>query len=91
MDGFEAIELSRAHQSQIDVVLLGIAMPGLSGEETLHAQREICPELPLVLVSGHATKEFDQLRELGEVATLRKPFTLEALATAVADLVHTER
>ena len=90
-DGFEAVELLRADPSQIDLVVLDVAMPGLSGEETLHALREIRSGLPAVVISGHATKEFDHLRALGEVATLRKPFTLQSLAAAVADLMYTER
>ncbi|HUQ26781.1 MAG TPA: response regulator transcription factor [Burkholderiales bacterium] len=54
-DGREAI--SRCVETQPDVVLLDIAMPGLNGIEALGQLREKCPASRIVMLSMHASSE----------------------------------
>lgn len=51
-DGLEC--LSKIKQQEFDVVLLDIKMPNLDGLETLEKIQQLNPDLPVVMISGHA-------------------------------------
>lgn len=51
-DGMEC--LVKVKQSKYDVVLLDIKMPKMDGMETLERLQLLAPELPVVMISGHA-------------------------------------
>ena len=88
-NGAEGIEYFRTHRSQIGLVLLDMKMPGLSGEETFRALRELDPLLKVVLSSGYSETEVHRhFSESGIVAFLQKPYNftllLQAVQTALA-------
>ena len=79
-DGYEGIDLFRAHPADFDIVLLDMTMPRLSGEETLELLREIRPDVRVLFMSGYNRKEVvDTLAGVGPLGFIQKPFTLEAL------------
>jgi two-component system nitrogen regulation response regulator NtrX len=53
--GREGIDL--LNETQPALALLDIAMPGMDGVETLRRFRELRPEMPVVMVTGHGTIE----------------------------------
>src|SRR5215211_7596767 len=53
-DGHEAVERLREHGGAIEVALLDVQMPGLSGPEALARMRELRPGLPCVFMTGNA-------------------------------------
>ncbi|HLY37099.1 MAG TPA: response regulator [Candidatus Binatia bacterium] len=65
-------------------VVIDIRMPGISGLDLQQQLGARCPELPVVVITGHADAETRQ-RALdgGAVAVLYKPFDEEALLDAV--------
>ncbi|HZG09576.1 MAG TPA: PAS domain-containing protein [Allosphingosinicella sp.] len=81
-NGEEALALLR--ETQPDLALIDYAMPGMHGADVARAARAARPELPIVFVTGYA--ETGQLEAaIGPGApVLRKPFTLDDLADAVA-------
>ncbi len=88
-DGAAGLALFGENPAQIDVVLLDLVMPGMNGEQTLQALRAIQPEVRVLLVSGFTEGEL--LRqfgpESGRLAFLPKPFTREALANRLRELL----
>ena len=52
-DGMEA--LARLQEQPFDVVLMDIKMPKLDGLDALDRVQEICPDTPVIMISGHAT------------------------------------
>jgi signal transduction histidine kinase/CheY-like chemotaxis protein len=71
-----------ANSRQIDIVLSDIMMPGgVNGVELAREIRRRHPGLPIILTTGYVEAAADV--EDGEFALLPKPFTLEALATAL--------
>ncbi len=52
-DGVEAIEQLRRRDGGVDVVLLDLTMPGMSGTEVLAEVHRLWPELPVVMSSGY--------------------------------------
>jgi CheY-like chemotaxis protein len=84
--GMRALE-----QSAFDVMLVDIFMPHMRGFESVRVFHERVPAVPIIAMSGYAfanatSPSPDFLRmtlELGATCCLRKPFTSEALLTAV--------
>ncbi len=82
--GREGLELFRAHQADIEVVILDMKMPEMSGRETLQRLREIAPTVPIVLASGLGESELAATeRQDAAVVHLAKPFSLEGLVETV--------
>jgi two-component system, cell cycle sensor histidine kinase and response regulator CckA len=72
-NGRRALEVLGARDGQVDLVLLDLTMPELSGEETLVQLRARWPNLPVVLTSGFTA---DATRPSGPGPTdfLQKPY-----------------
>lgn len=84
-NGIEAIELFRQQHANIDLVLLDMTMPGLSGIDTLIALREIKPSISAIILSGYSEQEAtERLGDLKIDAFIQKPFELETLLNTVA-------
>lgn len=52
-DGREALDLFK--NQNFDVVLCDVKMQGMDGIEVLVALRELAPDLPVIMISGHGT------------------------------------
>lgn len=75
-----------------DLVLLDLALPDTDGMIVLEQIRARDRELPIVLITGHATLEdVAQATRLGTQGMLLKPFTLTELRTVVADTLQQRR
>lgn len=83
-NGFHAIEEFAERPGQIDLVLLDLSMPGMSGEETLAELQAIDPEVKVLLSSGYNREELSQrLYGKNVVGFLKKPYDAETLVTTV--------
>ncbi|MBI5833281.1 MAG: response regulator [Armatimonadetes bacterium] len=52
-DGVEALSQLRRREGEVDVVLLDLTMPGMSGAEVLAEVHRLWPSLPVVMSSGY--------------------------------------
>jgi CheY-like chemotaxis protein len=85
LDATEALDL--LENTGVDGVFLDLVMPGLGGLAALARMRDRHPNLPVVILSGHA--EDEQVAEalsLGAVDVIRKPAALVHLTDAMARL-----
>jgi YesN/AraC family two-component response regulator len=55
-NGDEAVALL-ARPNEIDVVILDVKMPGMSGTEVLKKIKKIDPEIYVIIITGYSTKE----------------------------------
>ena len=63
-----------------DLVFLDIWMPGMDGITVLQSLKEMLPELPVVIMSGHATIETAvRATRMGAFEVLEKPLELEKI------------
>jgi PAS domain S-box-containing protein len=67
-----------------DLLLVDFAMPGLNGAEVAQAARKRYPGLPIVFVTGYAESSQLEAAVGADVPVLRKPFSLDELALAIA-------
>lgn len=79
--GEEAMKLYLRHS--IDVVVTDIRMPHGDGIELISALKGLDRDASIVAVSGEERRRLDAAQGRGALVTLPKPFTREALLTAV--------
>lgn len=94
-DGGEA-GMRALESSDFDVMLIDVFMPHMRGFESIRIFHERMPVVPIIAMSGYAfantERAPDFLRmtiELGAACCLRKPFTPNALLTAVNECLTT--
>jgi CheY-like chemotaxis protein len=83
--GYEVVEadggnaaLAILRQMPIDALVLDYAMPEMNGIDTAAAARAICPEVPIIFVTGYA--DLAAVKDVGERYVVQKPFRNEDLA-----------
>jgi two-component system cell cycle sensor histidine kinase/response regulator CckA len=87
-NGAEALELLDAGSPRIDAVVSDVVMPGMSGRELVGRLRLRRPELPVLFLSGYTGDEVsDEVRGQPHQAFLQKPFSPDALAAALEELL----
>ncbi|MBI4538593.1 MAG: sigma-54-dependent Fis family transcriptional regulator [Gemmatimonadetes bacterium] len=84
--------LAAVQESEPDVVLLDLALPGIDGLETLRRLAGQAPGLPVVMMSGRATLG-DAVRatRLGAFHFIEKPLTPEAVLLTVRGALEIQR
>jgi CheY-like chemotaxis protein len=87
-DGQKGVHLFEANPEAISLVLLDMAMPGISGEETLKRIRAIRPDTPVVVSSGFS--ETDARAKFGDgiSAFLQKPYTAKQLGAEIVSILR---
>ena len=83
-DGEAAVRLFRERAAHVQLVLLDLSMPGLSGEDTFEALRQIDPAVRVLLSSGYSEAEATR-RFVGRglAGFLQKPYRPGALIESV--------
>ncbi len=74
-NGPEAIELFRQHTQEVRFVLSDISMPRMDGWHTMLALRNLRPDVPVILASGHdQPQDQSENHDLSPQAFLNKPY-----------------
>jgi two-component system phosphate regulon sensor histidine kinase PhoR len=62
----------------VDIILLDLKMPVMSGEEVLEKTREMYPDVPVVIITGHGTIDTAvECMKKGAYDFITKPFQIE--------------
>lgn len=84
-NGREAIDF--IGQNHVDLVVLDVQMPGMSGIETLSEIKRIAPTIGVVMLTGHANIEAAVAgMELGAFDYLMKPMNFDELVYKLQDV-----
>jgi PAS domain S-box-containing protein len=82
--GREALSVYREKGRQIDLVILDMVMPGLSGEETFARLREVNPQVKVILSSGYSIDSCARhIMAQGCNGFLQKPYALRDLSRII--------
>ncbi len=73
-------------QTDIDLLLLDFAMPGMSGAEVAQRVRTRYPKLPILFVTGYADRS--TLAGINEAQTIGKPFRSDDLCMKIASALN---
>lgn len=72
--GIEGLKFAQDSDTPIDCILLDVKMPGMDGIECLEKLKEVRPDVPVIMISGHGTIETAvEATKLGAFDFLEKP------------------
>lgn len=93
MDGVEALEAMRTAEQPVDLILLNVMMPNMSGYECLaHLREQYSPDLPVIMISAKASLA-DRLEGMSHFCNdyQTKPFEKNELIQRVASWIALRR
>jgi DNA-binding NtrC family response regulator len=78
--------LGRVHGKEFDAIILDLAMPGMSGIETLKRIRSENPDVQIIMLTGHGTVEKGiEAMKAGAVDFLEKPADLNKIMEKISE------
>ncbi len=81
----EAVERVRSTDDRIDVAIVDMVMPDMTGRELIAYLRSVRPRLPVIVSSGYsAGHDLDAIRAEPAVEFMTKPYTEDELQRALA-------
>jgi PAS domain S-box-containing protein len=88
-DGVEGVERFQSSPESFDLAVLDLTMPRMNGIETMRALRQIRPDLPVLMTSGHAEEDSVQkvIRESELAAFIQKPYRYGELMGKIQKLM----
>jgi two-component system cell cycle sensor histidine kinase/response regulator CckA len=88
-DGLEAVALHRRHSNDIDLVVLDLKLPKLSGWDAFQEMKREDPRLKAVIASAYATPEVKSAIENGELLDLFvKPYSVDLFLARISDVIR---
>jgi signal transduction histidine kinase len=86
--GDEGLDVAKAHDGPIHLLVSDVMMPGVGGVELARALRDARPFVQIILLSGYVSLDLNERlgRDLGAIF-VSKPFPLGVLARQVRDLL----
>jgi CheY-like chemotaxis protein len=87
--GSMAVDIARRHKGPIDLLLTDVVMPDMNGPKLAEMLRKTRPDLRVLFMSGYPDGAITSQGMLEHgVAYLAKPFTTEAIARKVRDVLR---
>ena len=88
VSGEEAIEVYNQNQLKIDLVILDMVMPQISGGEAFDRLRKLNPDVSVILSSGYSIDgQATEILDRGCRAFIQKPFNLQMLAQTIESVL----
>jgi len=88
-DGKEALEIYQNQKDKINMVILDLIMPGLSGAETLKELKKINPAIKVLISSGYSSLETTrEVIDSGTKGFITKPFPIKELLLKVQKILN---
>ena len=85
-NGFDALKYYKSNFKKIDIILLDLVMPKLSGSECFFKLKKINPDLKVIIMTGYTKDgEATKLLDNGAIGFIHKPFTKKNLNTTIID------
>ena len=88
VDGMDALRVFRENSDRIDLVLLDVVMPELSGRGVYDELRKTYPDLKFLFTSGYSTNAIHTDFVLQEgIEFVQKPYSPNALLRKVREIL----
>jgi PAS domain S-box-containing protein len=82
-DGQQGLEIYQREQGKIDLVILDLTMPRLSGRDTLRELRQFDPNVRVLFASGYSAEQVTEEERVGVLGFISKPYRPQELANTV--------
>ena len=91
-DGHEALHVCGQHEGAVNLLLTDVVMPGMSGRQLVEQLAQYRPGMKVLYMSGYTDDAIVRhgMLETG-MAFLQKPFTPDAVARKVREVLDVER
>jgi len=87
-DGLEALRLFTSMKDSIDLVIVDMIMPKLSGSQTFDRLRELRPSVKVILSSGYSMNgEARQIMNRGCAGFIQKPYNIATLSQKIREVL----
>jgi len=87
-DGLIGVETYRKNRDVIDLVILDLSMPNMSGKEALARLRQMNPGVRVLIASGYSPDQFEDGGLEGAVGYVSKPYKLPVLLSAIRNALN---
>ena len=88
VDGMEALKIYESRRREIDLVILDLLMPKMSGKDTFYRLRQMDPKVAVLICSGYSTRADDSDPLMSnDIPLVYKPFQPERLVHAVRQVL----
>ncbi len=88
MRGQEAIDVFQKDRGNIDLIIMDMIMPGMSGGETFDRLKKIDPDIKVLLSSGYSiNSQAAKILQRGCDGFIQKPFNMNQLAEKVQGIL----
>ena len=86
--GKEAVEIYEKNKDRIDIVLLDMIMPDMSGSDTYDRMKEIDPDIKVLLSSGYSINgQATEIMDRGCNGFIQKPFKMKELSQKLREIL----
>ncbi len=86
--GKKAIEIYKNNQDKINMVIMDMIIPGMSGKEAYDGLKKIDPEIKVLLSSGYSISgQAAEILEQGCNGFIQKPFKLRELSVKIREVL----
>ena len=87
--GQEGLAVYMEKKDKIDLIILDMIMPGISGSDTFDRLRQINPKAKVLLSSGYSlTGKAQAIMDRGCNGFIQKPFRLEELSSKIREMLN---
>jgi CheY-like chemotaxis protein len=87
-DGEEGIEVYKKNRDKIDIIILDIELPGISGEKVFDILKQINPDIKILIASGYGKDYLEKKVFQKKIKNfMAKPFQLNQLSKNLNELM----
>ena len=86
-EGLAAIE----QETDFDLVVSDVVMPGMDGPAMVRAIREKLPEMPILFMSGYAEEQLRKDINIPDMHFIAKPFSVSAIGDQVSSVMRASK
>jgi PAS domain S-box-containing protein len=88
-NGKTAIEIYKANQARIDLVILDVIMPVMNGGQIFDRIKEINPDVKVLLSSGYNTDgNIREIIQRGCSGFIQKPFNVKTISSKIREILE---
>lgn len=87
-NGEEGIEIYKKNRDKIDIIILDIELPGISGEKVFDILKQINPDIKILIASGYGKDYLEKKIFQRKIKNfMAKPFQLNQLSNKLNELI----